>query len=56
MERVEQTFQAKPGQVVADGGFTSRENILAMAAAGSTFMGRSRNRIRTMPDNWLSGD
>jgi len=37
--RVEQNLQTKPQQVVADGGFTSRENILAMAAAGIDFIG-----------------
>lgn len=37
--RVEQNLEAKPSQVVADGGFTSRENILAMAAQGIDFIG-----------------
>jgi transposase len=48
MERVAQTFQAKPGQVVADGGFTSRENILAMAGAGIDFYGSEKE---ANPDN-----
>lgn len=39
MQRVEQNLQAKPAQVVADGGFTSRENIQAMAAQGIDFIG-----------------
>jgi len=39
MQRVEQNLQAKPVQVVADGGFTSRENIQAMAAQGIDFIG-----------------
>ncbi len=37
--RVEQNLAAKPTQVVADGGFTSRENILALAAQGIDFIG-----------------
>ncbi len=39
VERVKQNLQNKPGQVVTDGGFTSRENILAMAAEGIDFIG-----------------
>ncbi|HWH72339.1 MAG TPA: IS1182 family transposase, partial [Candidatus Sulfotelmatobacter sp.] len=39
VERVQENLQHQPGQVVADGGFTSRENILAMAAAGIDFIG-----------------
>jgi transposase len=39
VQQVEQNLQAKPQQVVADGGFTSRENILAMAAQGIDFIG-----------------
>jgi transposase len=39
VERVKQNLQNKPNQVVADGGFTSRENILAMAAQGIDFIG-----------------
>jgi transposase len=37
--RVEQNLAAKPSQVVTDGGFTSRENILAMAAQGIDLVG-----------------
>jgi transposase len=37
--RVEQNLGNKPSQVVADGGFTSRENILAMAMQGIDFIG-----------------
>jgi len=39
VERVEQNLQAKPEQLVADGGFTSRENILALEAQGIDFIG-----------------
>ena len=39
IQRVEQNLQAKPAQVVTDGGFTSRENILAIAAQGIDFIG-----------------
>jgi transposase len=39
VERVEQNLEAKPEQVVADGGFTSRENILALKAQGIDFIG-----------------
>jgi transposase len=42
MEQVEKTFETKPAQVVADGGFTTRDNILAMAAAGLEFYGSLR--------------
>jgi transposase len=37
--RVQENCQAKPQQVVSDGGFTSRENILAVAAQGIDFIG-----------------
>jgi len=37
--RVEQNLAAKPKQMVTDGGFTSRENILAMAAQGIDLVG-----------------
>jgi transposase len=37
--RVEQNCERKPAQVVADGGFTSRENIVALAAQGVDFIG-----------------
>jgi transposase len=37
--RVEENLGQKPAQVVADGGFTSRENIVALAAAGVDFIG-----------------
>lgn len=39
VQRVEQNLEQKPAQVVADGGFTSRENIVALAAAGVDFIG-----------------
>jgi len=39
VQRVEQNLRAKPDQVVADGGFTSRGNIVAMAAQGIDFIG-----------------
>lgn len=39
MQRVEQNLGRKPGQVVTDGGFTSRQNILEMAAQGIDFIG-----------------
>jgi transposase len=39
VQRVEQNLGAKPQQIVTDGGFTSRENIMAMAAQGIEFFG-----------------
>ena len=39
MQRVQQNLQAKPGQVVVDGGFTARENIQAMASQGIDLIG-----------------
>jgi len=39
IQRVEQNLQAKPQQVVTDGGFTSRENILRTAAQGIDLYG-----------------
>ena len=39
LERIEENTGKKPTQVVADGGFTSRENILAMEARGVDFIG-----------------
>ena len=37
--RVEQNLGAKPAQVVVDGGFTTRENIMAMAEQGVDLIG-----------------
>ena len=39
IERVEEVTGRKPGQVVADGGFTSRENILTMDEKGVDLVG-----------------
>ncbi len=39
VERVEESTGQKPKQMVADGGFTSRENILAMDARGIDLIG-----------------
>lgn len=39
VQQVEQNLEAKPQQVVADGGFTSRENIVSMADQGIDFVG-----------------
>jgi len=39
VHRVEQNLQAKPAQMVVDGGFTSRANILAMRAEGIDLIG-----------------
>jgi transposase len=39
MERIEETTGRSPSQVVADGGFTSRENIIAMDAKCIDFIG-----------------
>jgi transposase len=39
VERVEHNLGAKPKQLVTDGGFTSRENILATAAQGIDLIG-----------------
>ena len=39
MQRVEQNLEAKPRQMVADGGFTCRENILRAAVEGIDFYG-----------------
>jgi hypothetical protein len=42
VERVEQNLGAKPQQMVVDGGFTSRENILVMAAQDIELIGSWR--------------
>jgi transposase len=39
VERIERTTGKKPGQIVADGGYTSRKNILAMHDRGVDFIG-----------------
>ncbi len=39
VERVKQNLQAKPSQMVVDGGYTSRENILGMAVEGIDLIG-----------------
>jgi transposase len=44
VERVEKNLERKPGQMVTDGGFTSRENIVAMAAAGVDYIGSMGER------------
>jgi transposase len=38
-EKVEETMGSAPGQMVTDGGFVSRENILAMKEKGIDFIG-----------------
>src|SRR5450432_3362196 len=44
--RVEENLGEKPVQMVADGGFTSRENIMAMAAQGVGFIGSLADRTK----------
>lgn len=39
VEQIRQNFQAAPRQMVVDGGFTSRENIMNMAAQGIDLVG-----------------
>lgn len=39
MEKVEETLGARPGQVLADGGYVSRPNIVDMAGRGIEFIG-----------------
>jgi transposase len=39
VEQLQKTFESKPAQVVADGGFSSRSNIVAMKQAGIDFYG-----------------
>ncbi|MDI6774122.1 MAG: hypothetical protein QME60_01830 [Verrucomicrobiota bacterium] len=39
VERVEQSAGQKPRQVVADGGFSSRENVVALDENGIDFIG-----------------
>ncbi len=39
VQRLKQNLQAKPSQLVVDGGFTSRENILTMTAQGIDLIG-----------------
>ena len=43
MQRLEQTQAKKPEQTVADTGYTTRENIAQMAAAGIDFIGSFRD-------------
>lgn len=47
IERIEENFGKIPQQVVADGGYTHWENIVAMDAAGIDFIGSlmDRNRV-----------
>lgn len=47
VERLEQTLGAKPQQLVVDGGFTCRENILAMAAQDIELIGSWRQPAAT---------
>ncbi len=44
MKRVEENLGRKPGQALTDGGFTSRENIVAMAEAGVDLIGSLSER------------
>jgi len=39
IERIQETTGSEPSQVVADGGFTSRENIIALDEKGIDFIG-----------------
>src|SRR5512142_2120719 len=39
VERVQANLQARPAQVVADGGFTSRETIMELSQRGIDFIG-----------------
>lgn len=45
--RVEENLGTKPRQMVVDGGFTSRENIMAMAAQGIDLIGSWRQPAST---------
>ena len=47
VENVERNMGKTPEQVIADGGFTSRENILAMAERNIDFIGSFINADRT---------
>jgi transposase len=47
VERIEQNLGAKPQQIVVDGGFTCRENILAMAAQDIELIGSWRQPAAT---------
>ena len=47
VERVQQNLGAKPQQMVVDGGFTCRENILAMAAQDIELIGSWRQSATT---------
>lgn len=47
VENVERNMGREPDQVIADGGFTSRENILAMAERNIDFIGSFSNADRT---------
>src|SRR5260370_17567237 len=46
VERVEQNLGRKPEQMVSDGGFTCRENIIEMAAKGVDFIASSPEHYR----------
>jgi hypothetical protein len=48
VEAMEQNFEQKPSQVIADGGYASRENIEAMASRGIDF-------IAAVPEPLTSG-
>jgi transposase len=50
--QVQENLQGKPQQVVADGGYTSKENILSMAAQGIDFIG-SLGEQQVKGDNCL---
>jgi len=39
VERIEENLQERPGQMVTDGGFTCRENIMQMETKGVDFIG-----------------
>lgn len=55
MARVEQNLGAKPQQVVVDGGFTCRENIMAMAAQNIDLIGSWRQPVASGAGSDMSG-
>ncbi len=54
VRRIEENTGKKPSQMIADGGYTTRENIIAMAEKGVDFIGSFEGRTPLHPGQFAS--
>ena len=55
IERIEENLGEIPRQVVADGGYTHWENVIAMDASGIDFIGSLMDRTPGLPASVSNG-